>query len=608
MKLMLSSRVCWRLFALVSFAVLIAAQPTVLAQTQSVSAKAAGAAQIVPSTIVTAARAQAQTGKQLLQFRAAQVTQGQVQKLEAQVGQVHRVPASALAATGPRPSAAELESLLLRKIALREQMAAAVDNNPPSPPGIPPEAGSPTEVKGVPPAPQFPGPPGDFMIARNNLNPQANDPLTASTLAEPAAANNSDLVFAAGNFRHAEFSQDGGVTWTDDSPTPIGPPGAEIAAGDSDIVIDGATRVGFYSLLYLNSTVTNGIVRIHVRRNLNAPVDCAYDIVPTPGTNVFPDYPHLGVTKRFLWLSTNEIVGSSQRARMYRFPIDQMASCADTVDGSFVEWAASLEGQRVWVPAGGTNNSETMYWGHNMNTTTFRLFSWDESSASASNVTRTVSPSIFTQPDCRGGVNNTNFINATAVSIVGFSLRGTLMALREADGYHNGIGFFWQAGANPAAGQPQGFVRAAIFRDAVGGFALVGQPDIFSPDICFGFPIVTANSRGDIGITLAAGGQAGGGGTAAQGFVGISDEFTGGNGSFGSVFIAAAGSHNRADGRFGDYFTIHPYEPCEKWFSATSYALNGGTAVSNVNSRYVEFGRNESFRCYNSHTGQLPNP
>ncbi len=607
MKLMFPSRVCLRLFALVSFAVSIAMQPSVLAQTQRVSGQPAGAAQIAPSTIVTSARAQAQTRKYLLQSKAAQATQGQVQKLEAQVGELHPVPASALAATGPRPSAEELQSLLRRKIALREQMAAAVDNNPPSPPGISPEAGSPTEVKGVPVVPQFPGPPGDFTIGRNNLNPQANNPLTAATLTEPAAANNSDLVFAAGNSAHAEFSTDGGVTWTDDSPSPVGPPGAEIACCDNDIVIDNATRVGFHSVAYVNSTLTNGIVRIHVRRNLNAPVDCAYDIVPTPGTDVAPDYPHLGLTKRFLYLATNELTAGT-RARMYRFNVDEMANCPATISFSFVEWPASMEGQRVWTPAGGTNKSETMYWGHNVNTTTFRLFSWDESSASASTVTRTVSASIFAQPDCRGGMNNTNFITAVNANIVGFQLRGTLTALREVDGYHNGIAFYWQAGANPAAGRPQGFVRAAIFRDAVGGFALVGQPDIFSPTACFGFPIVTANSRGDIGITLVAGGQAGGGGAAVQGFVGISDEFTGGNGIFGSVVTAAVGTHNPADGRFGDYFTIHPYEPCENWFSATSYALNGGTDVSNVNSRYVEFGRNASFRCYNSHTGQLPNP
>ncbi len=116
MNPMFSSRAFWRLFAPVSFAVLFAGHAGVLAQAQRASTQAAGAAQIVPSTIVTAARAQAQTGKHLLQSRPAQVTQGEVQKLEAHVGELHLLPASALAATGPRPSAEELQSLLRRKI------------------------------------------------------------------------------------------------------------------------------------------------------------------------------------------------------------------------------------------------------------------------------------------------------------------------------------------------------------------------------------------------------------------------------------------------------------------------------------------------------------
>jgi hypothetical protein len=134
----------------------------------------------------------------------------------------------------------------------------------------------------------------------------------------------------------------------------------------------------------------------------------------------------------------------------------------------------------------------------------------------------------------------------------------------------------------------------------------VAQPHIFNNTFCFGYPAVTANKRGDIGITIAAGGRAGGGGTAAQGFVGIDDEFTSGVGFFGTFSLTASGTHNRSDSRYGDYFTIHPYEPCEKWFTATNYALINGTGVANVNSRYIEFGRNQSKRCYDAHRSQLP--
>ena len=89
--------------------------------------------------------------------------------------------------------------------------------------------------------------------------------------------------------------------------------------------------------------------------------------------------------------------------------------------------------------------------------------------------------------------------------------------------------------------------------------------------------------------------------------MGIADEFTGGNGFFGSVSGVAGGTHNPADSRYGDYMTIHPHEQCEKWFSATAYALNGGTGVANVNERYAEFGRAQSLGCWNAFVGFTPN-
>lgn len=87
--------------------------------------------------------------------------------------------------------------------------------------------------------------------------------------------------------------------------------------------------------------------------------------------------------------------------------------------------------------------------------------------------------------------------------------------------------------------------------------------------------------------------------------MGLDDEFTSGI-HFGTLILTASGTHNRSDDRFGDYFTIHPYEPCEKWFTATNYARLNGTAVSNINSRYIEFGRNQSARCYKAHATQRP--
>jgi hypothetical protein len=74
----------------------------------------------------------------------------------------------------------------------------------------------------------------------------------------------------------------------------------------------------------------------------------------------------------------------------------------------------------------------------------------------------------------------------------------------------------------------------------------------------------TARIRGDLGLALAAGQGAGGGGL--------------------------------PDGRFGDYYRIRPASPCGLYWTVAAYALSGGTSVTNVNARQFEFGRRERDR------------
>lgn len=279
-----------------------------------------------------------------------------------------------------------------------------------------------------------------------------------------------------------------------------------------------------------------------------------------------------------------------------------MSDCVATSFSTFTQ-PFSTFGQRIWVPAEGTNNIETMHWVQHDNSTTLRIFSWAEANAGPSSVTRALAASGFTTAtvDCTGGTNNENWWNSvTAAGIFGFRHRTAVAP--GANGGPGVLAAYWNSG--PVGGQTQGHVRGAVF--SLAGLGLLAQPLHFNNGFCFGYPVVTANKRGDIGVSMAFGGNAGAGGTAAQGFVSLDDEFTPGIGSFEPGIITASATHNRVGGRYGDYFTIHPYEPCEKWFSATNYGLLNGTGVANVNSRYVEFGRNQSFECWQSHFNQLP--
>lgn len=516
------------------------------------------------------------------------VTQHQVE-----TGQVQPIAGAELQSAAAPLSIDQMEALLKAKLKLRAQTAVRVDSAP-SPKGLPLVASPETTVAR---AGQFPPNPQLLVIGRNNKNTNANGS-AGSSLAEPAAANSALRVFAAGNFAHAEVSTNGGTSWTN-VPLPGGPADAPINCCDQDVVIDDARRVTFHSDLYINSSLSNGVVRIFVRRTPPA-ADCSFTIDPAgTANNILPDFPHLGLTKRFLYLTINAVGSGGGFARIYRFNIDQMSDCVATSFSTFTQ-SFSTFGQRVWRPAEGTNNIEAMYWGQSDNATTFRVFRWLEADAGPTSVTRAVTAASFAQPDCRGGVGNFNWIDALSASGVGFDTVGA--AAPGANGGPGYLAFYWQAGADTV--HTQGHIRGAVFD--MTSFSLLAQPHIFNNSFCYGKPNVTANKRGDLGISLALGGKAGGGGSAAQAYVGVDDEFTPGIGFFQTVTLTASGTHNRSDQRYGDYFTIHPYEPCEKWFSATNYALLNGVGAANVNSRYVEFGRNQSFRCYQAHSNQLP--
>ena len=128
---------------------------------------------------------------------------------EVQTGQLAPDSAAALKKSAPLFSPQQYEALLQRKLARREEVAARYSTELLAPPGLPLEAGRPTEAKSA--QTEFPPNPQNLVIGRNNKNTNANNPDLASTLAEPAAANNSRQVFAAGNFNHAEASPDGGA-------------------------------------------------------------------------------------------------------------------------------------------------------------------------------------------------------------------------------------------------------------------------------------------------------------------------------------------------------------------------------------------------------------
>ncbi|KUM92774.1 hypothetical protein AQI88_29905 [Streptomyces cellostaticus] len=338
-------------------------------------------------------------------------------------------------------------------------------------------------------------------------------------------------------------------------------------------------------MLYVDdlSTFTNGIVRIFVRRQIPSPDNCYYDIDFDPTrTDVLADFPHLGLSKKFLYVSANRNDGPNPEdwlgAGMRRFNLDQLAACR-VASGRAINFT-NPGGQRILVPGSGTQN--VMYFSWVNTPTQWRVFSWPDDSTRVGSTLHDVAAMTFGDADCRGGVNNADWADEIAANIVGFNVQTAIT--------RNSVNVWVPTNSDAKYRQPH--IVGAEFRRGKhpNDLGLVQQPVIAFSGQCAGVPAVGVNDSGDQGLAIGVGGRVGGRGPAVTTAVGIKDKYNQGPGRFVFRKIAQA-TYNPDDARYGDYFTVNRNSSCGRFFDATGYGLLGGTAPSNVNARYVEFGR-----------------
>lgn len=487
------------------------------------------------------------------------------------------MPASALSQDGLNFTTEERalahQSLLDR----RERIAReSVDVNAPSPPGRAPSNAPPTPLNN-----NMTQVATDFVIGRNNSNPEASGSI--STTNEPAMANDGQEIFYTYNWG-ATRSADGGATWTS---VPIPEPFNDASfCCDQDVLHHAPTATTFWLVLYCTGGCSEGRVVLNVMNRISSGIACSYTVLDGVSSSTIPDYAHLGQSQKYIYVSSNNVGVSWTGSQMVRLDAESLSNCTGAVADTYT-YTGSV-GQRVFVPGHGAQHA--MYWFSAENSTQLRIFKWPERTTTVSEYLRTVAPINFSQPDCRGGTNNANwFTGFTSYSIQGFRARTAI----------GGPQLLFMVGSNADAGHPQAYIRVLNLQEP--NLLYQGEPDIWDPTTCFGYPVVSANTRdGHYGLAIAAGGTAGGGGSATQGYVGIDDDYTTGIGNFGTLQLVASATHTPT--RWGDYFSIGVNRPCGYFWDAAVFAMSGGTAGANVNARYVEFGRGRDQTCYDSWT------
>ena len=418
-------------------------------------------------------------------------------------------PAEFAAARAPEMSPAEMRAFEERFAERREAEARAFSKpyeeaiDPAGDPDTPPVDVSGEEASG--------SAPHDLFIGRNRRNTTAESAAN-SAIAEPAAINNRNQVLYAGNRFHVERSVNHGATYASFA-LPAGPADAPILCCDNDMAIDPVTRTGFHSYLYINAPQTNGVFRIFVKSPANlATTLCSYTFDPAgAANNIVPDYPHIAQSRNYVYVSIN----AGSFARMYRINKSRLINC-QSVSFTVYDQPSTRVGLRVWTPATGGDTRMLMMWVQHDTPTRMRVFRWPEASAQPTFVVRNVRASVFSNPDCRGGIGNFDFIElASAWDISGARTRCTM-----ASGVDQPTPVLdCYSPSAPMANRPQAFLRGTTFR--LSDSALVVQNDLFSPNMCWSYPAMVSNTRGNVGLSLAGGGRAGGGAPSVRGWVGL---------------------------------------------------------------------------------------
>lgn len=443
--------------------------------------------------------------------------------------------------------------------------------------------------------------PGDFVLGKKVVNPN----LPGNTIVvEPSVSNMSLDVFYLSNDR-ADYSSDGGKTFSKLT-FPGGPPAAPNFCCDQTIVFDPSRSMWLWGRMYINSAGDTAITQISVIKN-PPKIACTYNYNPGDSTTTYKvDYPQLGLSDNKLYLSTSEFQGKKWvRARMQRIDLDDIAACPASVTARVTGYKPSAK--RMWTPIRGAKR--VMYWANPEDSTHLRVWTWPEDDPNPTWVIKQVQPTNAANPDCRGGNNNQDWIEKHGWHLGEGLLRGAVgrggqeWKCPDCDR----LQFFWNSAKDST--HMQAYVRSAVFD--LPDLNVVAEPNIHSPDMCFGYADVHPNARGDLGITVAFGGKDGGNGRALSAGVAIEDEYTKGF-YVHNIYVTSAGtdmpsSKNKSwDQRYGDYLSVKPHEPCSLWWIAGNYALRDGGGPKNVVGHYVEFGRYRDRNCWERWNETVP--
>lgn len=407
-------------------------------------------------------------------------------------------------------------------------------------------------------------------VAATSLGFVTNRPLSdvatnnmTSTVSEPSVAARGQEILVTGNW-FAAFSTDGGATFSYVNPATTFPaiPNQPFCC-DQVALYDAQHDLMVWFLQYVDDGTRNtGRLAVANGNDIRTQQWRFYDFTPQGvgnWNNEWFDYPDMAVGEKYLYITTNmftTVTDTFTRSLILRIPLDKLAAYQSfNLDFFDTNQAFSLR------PTQGATS--TMYFGSNIATTRIRVLTWPENSTTISS--NDVSVQLWSNATrVAPGPDNRDWLGRADGRITAAWLSG------------NEIGFGWTAAQD--SNFPFPHVRVAVMNKDTK--ALTGQPHLWSSSVAYAYPAAAPNSDGKVGISVHFGG---GGQYYPSHAVGVLNPST----SSWELVNTATGTHGPASNRWGDYLAIRPHGANQQTWAATGFTLQGGSAATNIEPRYV---------------------
>src|SRR5882672_633578 len=408
----------------------------------------------------------------------------------------------------------------------------------------------------------------DLVLVVNSELPQPGTQQLASSVGEPSVAAKDNVVMYTGNW-YAARSIDGGQTFQYIDPFTAFPDPPNLGMCCDQVVNYIASIDTFVWLLQYGPKSGPDIDNIQ-RLAFAKTADVAagrwrlFDITTQSlGLGgLFLDFPDLAVGANFLYVTSNvfDAQGRSKGAALVRIPIADIDSGNMNVERFVTQDFDSL---RV-----AQNCKNKAFFAAHSDTSTLRLFTWDEGQPAPTSIDVGVARWIGGMGYQSRTPDGQRWLDRVDPRITGAALAG------------NELWFAWSVDQN-SNHRPQPFVQIARI-DAT-NLTLLENINVFDPDSAIAYGALSSNADDEVGTSY----MIGGGTRFPSHMVAILTPTR-------KDIITAVGDRAPADSQWGDYLTVRPIFPLDKkLFAATGYTMKGSGDGSNRDStpRYVVFGR-----------------